>query len=83
MTAADVGTRGLPDETVLSIAAAAGRVLVTNDSDFLRCHRDGVRHAGIAYYPRHRMPIGELAEILILLYEVSNSDEMTSHVEYL
>ena len=83
VTAADAGTRGLPDETVLSVAAAAGRVLVTNDSDFLRCHRDGFPHAGNAYYPRNRMPIGELVEILILLYEASNSDEMTSHVEYL
>lgn len=82
-TAADAGLRGLPDVAVLAHASASGRVLVTNDSDFLRHHRAGVAHAGIAYYPRSGMSIGELYETLFLLYEASNPDEMSGHVEYL
>jgi hypothetical protein len=47
---------------LLASATAEGRLLLTNDTDFLRIHGDwisaGRDHAGIVFWPRGR-PIGE------------------------
>ncbi len=51
--AAETGLIAVGDEEQLSFAAQDGRVLVTQDADFLRLHRAGVAHAGIAYIVRH------------------------------
>jgi predicted nuclease of predicted toxin-antitoxin system len=47
---ADVGLMGATDEDQLKFATRSGRVLVTQDADFLRLHKTGtVRHSGIIY----------------------------------
>ena len=48
-TAAQEDLLGKDDFTQLAFAAKSGRVLVTQDADFLRLHAQGQAHAGIAY----------------------------------
>lgn len=63
-------------------ARAEGRVLFTQDEDFLRLHAAGVEHAGIAYAPQGAS-VGEIVRGLMLIYQILESDDMTGHVEYL
>ncbi len=82
LTAGEAGLRGIPDVEVLSQAGAAGRVLVTHDSDFLGLHQQQV-HAGIAYCAQGTRTIGQVVAGLVLIYEVLESDEMAGRVEFL
>lgn len=52
-TTSDAGLVGAEDRDHLAFAAAAGRVVITQDVDFLKLHAAGEPHAGIAYcHPR-------------------------------
>ncbi len=73
---------GAMDEEHLERARAEGRVIFTQDEDFLRLHAAGVEHAGIAYAP-HGLSVGEIVLGLMLIYQVLEPDDMTGHVEYL
>ncbi len=61
VTAQERGQRQTDDETLLVTATSEDRLLLTNDTDFLRIHSEwlamGRRHAGIVYWPQER-PIG-------------------------
>ena len=62
VTAEERNQRRTDDEVLLETAAVEGRILLTNDADFLRIHAEwmaaGRDHAGIVYWPQDR-PIGE------------------------
>ena len=62
VTAQERGQRQTDDEVLLATAASEGRLLLTNDTDFLRIHAEwtssGRSHAGIVYWPQER-PVGE------------------------
>jgi hypothetical protein len=47
MTAVEAGLNGEADPVHLEFAASQGRVLISQDDDFLRLHAAGVQHAGI------------------------------------
>ena len=81
-TAVDTGLVGAADGDHLSFATAAGRVVVTQDVDFLRLHAKGVTHAGIVYCHQSRS-IGELLRRLVLIHAALSTEEMKSRVEYL
>ncbi len=49
LTAAEAGLLGAPDEKHLAWARNQGRVILTQDDDFLRLHAAGEEHAGIVY----------------------------------
>jgi hypothetical protein len=49
LTVPEAGLLGADDETHLAKAMSEGRVLYTQDEDFLRSHAAGVEHAGIVY----------------------------------
>src|SRR5437899_314092 len=61
VTVQERGQDGQDDEVLLQTATAEGRLMLTNDEDFLRIHADwmaaGKSHAGIVYWPQSR-PIG-------------------------
>ena len=59
-TAADGGLTGATDVAHLEFAASSGRVVVTQDDDFLRLHAQGATHAGIAYCQQQSMSAGGL-----------------------
>jgi predicted nuclease of predicted toxin-antitoxin system len=82
-TTAQAGLAGTDDLTQLAFATSEDRVMVTKDDDFLRLHRQGVSHAGIAYSRQGTRSIGEILSGLILIWEFLEPDEMRDHVEYL
>jgi hypothetical protein len=73
---------GVPDVEQLALAQNQGRVILTQDDDFLRLHAQGKAHSGIVY-ARQPTPIGEMIRGLMLIYQVLDADEMKDHVEFL
>ncbi len=67
----------------MKFAKQAGRVVVTQDADFLRHHAQGVEHAGIVYYRMNSRTVGQMLETLRLMHEIMTADGMKNSVEYL
>jgi Domain of unknown function (DUF5615) len=67
----------------LAYCFAEGRVLFTQDEDFLRLHAAGFPHAGIAYCHQEARSVGEIIRGLQLIWEVYDPEEMTGRIEYL
>jgi predicted nuclease of predicted toxin-antitoxin system len=82
-TTTDVGLVGATDEQQTAHALAQGRVLFTQDQDFLRLDAAGVPHAGVAYCVKDTKSLGEMIQSLVLIWEVYDLEEMTGRVEYL
>jgi len=82
LTAQEAGLLSADDDAHLELAAQKGRVVFTQDADFLRLHRAGVPHGGIAYAPQGT-PIGRVVRGLMLIYEVLNAEDMVRRVEFL
>jgi hypothetical protein len=80
-TTPEAGLRGASDEEQVAYASAEGRVIFTQDRDFL-----GIRtfpHAGIVYCDKDTRGVGEIIDGLVLDWEVYEPEEMTGRVEYL
>ena len=72
------------DEQQDAFAFAEGRVIFTQDEDFLVCGTlPGRAHAGIAYCKKDTCSIGEIIRGLVLIWEVYDQEEMQNRVEYL
>ena len=82
-TTADAGLIGATDVTQIEFAASSGRVLVTQDDDFLRLHAKGVAHSGIAYCQQQSMSAGEMLRRLILIHDLLTPEDMSGVVEFL
>ncbi|HEX7184845.1 MAG TPA: DUF5615 family PIN-like protein [Thermoanaerobaculia bacterium] len=82
-TSPETGLLHAKDESQLAHATREGRVLVTQDADFLRIHGQGVRHRGIAYYEPGVLTIGQLVKALVLVHAVLTPEEMENQVEFL
>jgi predicted nuclease of predicted toxin-antitoxin system len=82
LSVSEAGLLGASDEEHLRIANAEGRVVVTQDSDFLRLHALGLPHVGIVYVPNN-MSIGEMIRELMLIYQVLEVEDMLGRIEYL
>jgi hypothetical protein len=82
LTAQEAGLISVPDPVQLEHATGEGRVLVTQDDDFLRLDGEGVHHAGIAY-AHQRTPTGRILSGLVLVYQVLSPEDMVDWVEYL
>jgi len=78
----EAGLLGASDEEHLARAKADGRVIFTQDDDFLRLHAAGLDHAGIVYAPQ-QTAIGEIIYGLMLIYRVLEPKEMIGHIEFL
>lgn len=82
LTVPDARLLSATDEEHLVRARTEGRVLFTQDPDFLRLHAAGVAHAGIVYAPQGT-PIGDIIRGLMLIRQVLEPEDMKAHVEYL
>ena len=82
LTAQDIAMEAASDADHLVRATAEGRVLITQDADFLALHASGVSHAGIAY-ARQGTPIGIMVNGLLLIFDVMMPAEMVNSVEFL
>lgn len=82
-TTADAGLVGAPDRDHLAFATGAGRVVVTQDVDFLGLHASGELHTGIAYCHPQSRSIGEMLRRLVLIHAALSPGDMKNRVEYL
>lgn len=82
-TTPEVGLLGVTDAEQAAHALSMGRVIFTQDRDFLRIHAAGLSHAGIAYCEKGTRGIGEIVDSLVLIWEIYHPDEMTGRVEFL
>jgi hypothetical protein len=73
---------GAIDEDHLSLALSQGRVILTQDTDFLRLHAAGSRHSGIIY-ARQQTPVGAIIRGVMLVVEVLSAGEMVGQIEFL
>ncbi|MBX9757485.1 MAG: DUF5615 family PIN-like protein, partial [Beijerinckiaceae bacterium] len=64
------------DEQHLAFASPLGRVIFTQDRDFLRLHAAGVPHAGIVYCDKGTRSIGEIVSMLALIYQIYEPGEL-------
>lgn len=82
VTCQEVGMRSASDPEHLAKASSLGRVIFTQDDDFLALHSEGIVHTGIAYR-RQGASIGEIVYGLTLIWELVDTEEMKNHLEYL
>lgn len=82
-TSADVGLLGATDAEQLQHCLEFGRTLVTHDEDFCRLHAEGCDHAGIAYCHRQKYSLGQLLQILQLLYDCMAADQIRGTLQFL
>jgi len=72
---------GVDDGEHLQFVTPQGRVIFTQDEDFLDLHWK-MKHSGIAY-AHQRTPMRRIIEGLTLIYEAMTEEDMENHVEYL
>jgi len=82
-TTVDAGLRGASDEDHLSFAIREGRVVFSQDDDFLRLAASGTRHNGVVYNKQGSKSIGQILDFLELLFACMKEEEMRDHVEFL
>jgi len=82
-TTPEAGLITASDEAQVAYALPFGRVIFTQDRDFLRLHAAGVPHAGIAYCDKDTLSIGEIITRLVLIWEIYEPDAMANRVEYI
>jgi len=74
---------GAEDREHLAFAEGAGRVVITQDVDFLKLHAQGTTHAGIAFWRQQTRSVGDVMRRLLLIHAAMSPDEMKNRVEYL
>ena len=79
----DVGLTGALDEEQVAWALVEGRVIFTQDEDFLRIHASGAEHAGIAYCRQKTRSVGEIIRSPGDIWDVLEPGEMAGRVEFL
>jgi predicted nuclease of predicted toxin-antitoxin system len=83
-TTHDAGLQDADDLAHIAYAAAQGRVIFTQDDDFLRHHHSGVSHAGIVYSKQGTRTVGQIVRHLKLLHDCLDDEaDMVGQVEYL
>src|SRR5690348_6416428 len=82
LRAQEGGTLGVDDEQHVALAWREGRVIVTQDVDFLHLHAAGRPHSGIVYAPQ-QTAIGTIVRGLMLIHDVLSPEDFASHAEFL
>jgi predicted nuclease of predicted toxin-antitoxin system len=82
-TTADAGLLSADDEEQLDYINREARVIVTQDTDFLRLHSAGRAHPGIAFNPAGGRSVGEVIRGVRLIWELLEPGDMVNQVEYL
>ncbi len=82
-TTQSVGLLSASDEEHVAFALKEGRVIFTNDADFLRISASGEPHAGIVYCPPLTSTIGQIVRHLCLMHDCMDAEEMSGRIDYL
>lgn len=87
LTAFEDGTEEEDDELLLVRAAALGRIVVSQDQDFLGLAAEWQRSCrdfpGLVHAVQQSIDIGRTIEYLHLIAELKSPEEMRNQVEYL
>ena len=81
-TTPELGLYRTEDRSQLDVARKAGRILVTQDADFLRLHSQGIPHEGIVYYTTGTA-VGTIIKGLALIHGILTAEEMQGKLEFL
>jgi predicted nuclease of predicted toxin-antitoxin system len=82
LTVVEANKLSASDEAHLAFAFAEGRIIFTQDDDFLRLAAADRSHAGIVYASQE-VTIGRIIQGLLLIHSVLTAEEMAGHVEFL
>lgn len=87
VSAAEDGHAERPDDEILTRATSLGRLVFTQDEDFLVLASDwaatGRQHAGIVYGHQLLITIGQAIRDLELIAHIMEAHEMANLVEFL
>lgn len=79
----DAGLLGAPDEEHIQFAMREGRVIVTNDADFLRLDRRGALHWGIIYCTSQMLPTGTVVTRIADICASHDDDALRGKIVFL
>src|SRR4051812_38580340 len=82
-TATDAGLLRASDEHHLAFGLAEGRVVFTQDEDYLVLNARQVPHRGVVYCHREARSIGGIIDSLVLIWQVYEPEELANRVEYI
>jgi predicted nuclease of predicted toxin-antitoxin system len=82
-TATDAGLLHAHDDQHVAFALADGRMIFTEDDDYLALNGRGIPHAGIAYCHQQTRTVGEIIDSLVLIWEIYEPEEVANRIEYL
>jgi predicted nuclease of predicted toxin-antitoxin system len=82
-TTTDASLLGAEDADQIAYGLAQGRVIFTEDDDFLILAARGVEHAGIGYCAQNTRSIGQIIRALELIWEVNEPEEMKNRIEFI
>lgn len=81
-TTAEAGLQHASDDEQMKYIITTGRVIFTQDDDFLRAASTGQQHPGIVYSKQGSRRIGEVVRFLQLMNDCLEPDEMRGRIEY-
>jgi hypothetical protein len=82
LTVPDADMLGASDKEHLALALRTHRVVLTQDTNFLRLAATEEHHAGIVFAPKQKS-IGEIIQGVMLIYQTLDVEDMIDAVEYL
>jgi predicted nuclease of predicted toxin-antitoxin system len=82
-TTPEAGLIGATDEEQTGHALGEGRVIFTQDQDFLAINAAGVPHAGIVYCRQGKRTIGQIIAGLTQVWETMEPEQMKGWLIYL
>lgn len=82
-TSTDARLLGAVDADHVAFGLTQGRVIFTEDDDFLALAASGIQHAGLAYCRQNTRSIGHFVRMLELMWELYEPDEMRNRVEFI
>jgi predicted nuclease of predicted toxin-antitoxin system len=81
-TTTDAGLLGAGDPEQIAYGIAQGRVIFSEDDDFLTLTSTGMEHPGLAYCHQNTKSIGHIIRALELIWEVYEPEEMQNRIEF-
>lgn len=81
-TTPEAGLAGADDPEHVDFALSQGRVIFTQDEDFLAIHAAGLPHPGIADCHQGTRSLGEIIRGLVLIWEIYEPEEVANRVEF-
>jgi predicted nuclease of predicted toxin-antitoxin system len=82
-TTPEAGLLTASDEEQTSYALGEGRVIFTQDKDFLRISGLGIPHAGIVYCRQGKRSLGGIIQAVIEIWEIMEEEEMKNWLVHL